>query len=454
MRRNMDKLTSNPDSLALVLDNLKEGVIAHDLNRRIFFFNREAEKITGYDRSNVLGRDCHETFGAPLCGGKCAFCDGSPELAPHREYKINITTRNGENRLVEMSVTTMQEKAGPPFGVLAAFRDITELFQMSPGSGNAIGFPGIIGRDIQMAHIFQQIDDLSDYDYPVHIFGETGTGKELIAGAVHNTSGRSAGPFVPINCGALPEGLIESELFGHVKGAFSGAIRDKKGRFELAHTGTIFLDEVAELSKHMQVKLLRLLQEGTFEKVGGEETRKVDVRIISATNRDLKKEVEKSNFREDLYYRLNVIPIEIPPLRERKTDIPLLVEHFLKEAAIRHDRPALQVSRDALSLMIDYPWPGNIRQLQNALQYSIVKCTGDLIGPGHLPMELKAFEGLECRPVPGRKLTPASVEAALKTSGGNKSKAAKLLGVGRATLYRFLERQSGSATQCHKLKDL
>jgi DNA-binding NtrC family response regulator len=193
----------------------------------------------------------------------------------------------------------------------------------------------------------------------------------------------------------------------------------------------------------MQVKLLRLLQEGTFEKVGGESTQTVDVRIISATNRDLKKEVEKNNFREDLFYRLNVIPIEIPPLRDRKTDIPLLVEHFLREAGTRHDRPALQISRDSLSLMIDYPWPGNIRQLQNAIQYGIVKCANDLIRPEHLPMELKEFIGVESRPVAqDRGLTPSRVVAALKTSGGNKSKAARLLGIGRATLYRFLEKQS------------
>jgi len=441
MHRDMNRLVSSPENLELILDNLKEGVIAHDLNRRIFFFNREAEKITGYDRSQVLGKDCHEAFGAPLCGEDCAFCEDSPQLKPYREYRTSITTRSGEHRLVEMSVTMIQEKTGEPFGILVAFRDITELFQINLGPQSTRGFGNIIGRDMKMVNIFKQIEDLSDYDYPVHIFGETGTGKELIAGAVHNSSGRKEKPFVPINCGALPEGLIESELFGHVKGAFSGAIRDKKGRFELANGGTIFLDEVAELSKHMQVKLLRLLQEGTFERVGGETTETVDVRIISATNKDLKKEVQKNNFREDLFYRLNVIPIEIPPLRERKTDIPLLVDHFLKEAGTRHDRPMLEISRDSLSLMIDYPWPGNIRQLQNTIQYGIVKCTGNLILPQHLPMELREFEGIECRPVSSHKLTPDRVATALKTSGGNKSKAAKLLGVGRATLYRFLEKQ-------------
>lgn len=442
MCHSIDKLLSNSGCLEIVLDNLKEGVIAHDLNRRIFFFNREAERITGYSRSKVLGRDCHEAFGTPLCGDECAFTTEKPRLLPHREYRTRIITNNGMARMVEMSVTLMHEETGRPFGVLAAFRDITDLLQLQMGSEKVTRFGNIIGNDINMIHIFRQIEDLFDYDYPVHVYGETGTGKELIAHAIHNNSLRAGKPFVPINCGALPEGLIESELFGHVKGAFTGAIRDKKGRFELADGGTVFLDEVAELSKHMQVKLLRFLQEGTIEKIGGESTQTVDVRIISATNRDLGEEVRKNNFREDLYYRLNVIPIRIPSLRDRRGDIPLLVDHFVEEARLRHNQPSLRISKDALSLMLDYPWPGNIRQLQNAVQYSVVKCSGNLILPENLPLELRRFEGFDCRPTSGPKLTVQRVASALKTSGGNKSKASRLLGVGRATLYRFLEKQS------------
>ncbi len=435
----INQLISNPDSLELVLDNLKEGVIAHDLDRRVFFFNREAERITGYDRSQVVGRDCHDAFGAPLCGGHCAFCTGCPPPDSHREYQTLITTGNGNQRILEMSVTMMRDNGGGPFGVLAAFRDITDLFQSARESG-ITGFADIIGRDAKMTAIFQQIRDLSDYDYPVHLFGETGTGKELVAGAIHRTGRRAKHVFVPINCGALPEGLIESELFGHVKGAFTGAVRDKKGRFELADGGTVFLDEVAELSKHMQVKLLRFLQEGTFEKVGAERTSSVDVRIISATNRDLLKEVRHNRFRDDLYYRLNVIPIRIPPLRERKTDIPLLVDHFLKEAARRRDRPPLQISREALGTMLDYPWPGNVRQLQNAIQYSIVKCGDNTITVDALPLEVREFQDAGCRCPAGGKLSAEAVLEALGVSGGNKAKAARALGVGRATLYRFLDK--------------
>ena len=439
MRERIKKLLANPESLELVLDNLKEGVIAHDLSRRIFFFNREAERITGYDRTHVLGKDCHESFGIPLCGGECAFIAGT-QPSGHREYRTKITTRSGEPRLLEMSVTMMQEAGGEPFGVLASFRDVTDFFR-SPQDEGVTRFGNIIGRDPQMRLIYKQIQDLSEYSYPVHIFGETGTGKELVAAAIHAHSHRKEGPFVPINCGALPEGLIESELFGHVKGAFSGAIRDKKGRFELAEGGTVFLDEVAELSKPMQVKLLRFLQEGTFEKVGGEQTRALNVRIISATNKDLKQEVAKDTFREDLYYRLNVIPLQIPALRERTIDIPLLVDHFLKEAASRHNRPGLQISREALAAMLDFPWPGNIRQLQNAIQYSVVKCAGDIIRPEHLPLELRDLKIPDCRGIGSPKLTDARVAEALKVTGGNKRQAADLLGVGRATLYRFLGKE-------------
>jgi transcriptional regulator with PAS, ATPase and Fis domain len=305
-------------------------------------------------------------------------------------------------------------------------------------AGELASFANIIGRDNKMLDIFKQIRDVSGYDYPVHISGETGTGKELVANAVHNESPRAGAPFVPINCGALPEGLIESELFGHVKGAFSGAIRDKKGRFELADGGTIFLDEVTELSNNMQAKLLRFLQEGRFERVGGEQTGSVNARVISATNKDLKTEVKQGRFRDDLYYRLNVIPIHLPPLRERKIDIPLLVERFLKDAGDRYSRRPLKVSNEAMSLMLDYRWPGNVRELQNAIQFAFVKCSGKIISAKDLPLELRDKENACIRRGPSKKLDVESVRAALIKTGGNKARAARLLGVGRATLYRFL----------------
>ena len=434
----LENLVCHQDNLENILDNLKEGIIAHDMHRRIFFFNTEAEHITGYKRQEVLGRDCHEAFGTSFCGERCVFCDDTPEPADKSEYTLNLTTKTGEHRRVEMTVTSMQNGSGQFTGVLASFRDITALFSLQMKVGELTSFGNIIGQDSKMLDIFKQIRDVAGYDYPVHISGETGTGKELISNAVHNESARAGGPFVPINCGALPEGLIETELFGHVKGAFSGAIRDKKGRFELADGGTVFLDEIAELSNNMQVRLLRFLQEGMFERVGGEQTTTVNVRVISATNKELKKAVKQGKFRDDLYYRLNVIPIRLPPLRDRKIDIPLLVEHFLREAGERYHRKPPKVSSKAMSLMLDYRWPGNVRELQNTIQFAFVKCSGKTIAAADLPLELRDIENICIRRGPSRKLALEGVRSTLIKTGGNKAKAAKLLGVGRATLYRFL----------------
>lgn len=443
------QILANEENLVRILDNLKVGIIAHDLNRRIFFFNREAERITGYSRSEVLNTDCHEAFGEPFCGERCLFKSECSNVPSTSEYPLTLVTKDGETRNVEMWVSRMQDEDAEVFGVIASIKDITDIVQLQLRTGDLSGYSNMIGRDRKMLQIFQQIRDLSGYDYPVHIEGETGTGKELVAEAVHLGSRRAGAAFVPINCGALPEGLIESELFGHVKGAFTGAIRDKKGRFELADGGSIFLDEVAELSKTMQVKLLRFLQTGKFEKVGGEKTVTVNVRIISATNVELKKAVKEKLFREDLFYRLSVIPILLPPLRDRKNDIPLLIEHFLKQIKEDGNSVPIGISKEALSLMIDYSWPGNVRQLQNALQYSIVKAKNNYIQVENLPMELlefrlsdhklKATRILEKnRRGPAKKLDVESVLCALEKTGNNKAKAARLLSVGRATLYRFL----------------
>ena len=434
----LEKVISNHKNLERVLDNLKDGIIAHDLNRRIFYFNREAEKITGYSRKEVIGKDCHKVFGEPFCGGRCSFLNDKPTLTDRAEYSMNIMTKGGESRQVEMTAVMMKDDHNRDFGMLACFRDVTELINLKIRAGESTGFSNIIGRDSKMLMLFRQIKDVAGYDYPVHIFGETGTGKELVAKAIHNESQRGGSPFVPINCGALPEGLIESELFGHVKGAFSGAIRDKKGRFELADGGSILLDEIAEIPKILQVKLLRFLQDGIIEKVGGEKTIPINVRVISATNKDLKKEVRKNRFREDLFYRLNVIPIDIPPLRERKIDIPLLIDFFLDQAE-NEGQKKKKFSDEAISTMMDYSWPGNVRELQNAVLFSIVKSRSKMIKPDDLPMEFKTSKNSIQKRGPSGKLDIDLVNKALIKTGGNKAKAARLLGVGRATLYRFFK---------------
>ncbi len=424
-------------NLVDILDNLTEGIIAHNKDRRILFFNRAAEEITGYKRNEVLGRDCHKAFGGPLCGARCTFKEDSADILEKLSYPINFITREGQTKRLEMNINMMSNDVGSLVGVIGSFHDITDLMGLKIQVGDLKGFAGILGRDPKMLKIYRQIQDMATNVYPVHISGETGTGKELVAAAIHNESRRGGEPFVPVNCGALPEGVLESELFGHVKGAFTGAVRDKKGRFELANHGTLFLDEVTDLPKVVQAKLLRVIQEGTFERVGGEKTVSVDVRIISAANRNLKREVVKGNFRDDLYYRINVVPIHLPPLRERKNDIPILAEHFLKEV-MKEGQETIGLSKEALAIMINYPWPGNVRELQSAIRFALVKARGRIIQPDDLPMELQDWKDSRSSRGPSRKLDPESVQAALTRSGGNKAKAARLLGVGRATLYRFL----------------
>jgi len=327
-----------------------------------------------------------------------------------------------------------------------SFVDITELTHLRHRLKTEQSFAGLIGRDKKMLELFDTIREVTEVNIPVLIQGDSGTGKELVAAAIHDEGPLADKPFVPVNCGALPEGVLESELFGHVKGAFTGAVRDRKGRFELADGGTIFLDEIGDIPSTMQVKLLRVLQEGTFQKVGGEENIKVNVRIISATNKNLAKEVAAGRFREDLFYRLCVVPIYLPPLRERRNDIPLLAEHLLKKATTETDRDDIVLSTEAIDVLMDYDWPGNVRELENALQYAKVKCRDNVLLPEHLPSNiLKANMLTQLSPQKKErkkrkhKLDIETVWQTLAKTGGNKIEAAQRLGVSRATLYRFLE---------------
>lgn len=468
-------------NLFLILDNLREGIMAHDLNRRIFYFNRAAEEITGYRREEVLGRDCHEIFPNKFCGKSCGFCNGMTHI-PISPYSYDITaqTRDGLQKRLGMSVVPLfasEDQGGDPqktvLGVLATFVDNTREFELSSRLGELKQFAGIVGNSPAMIELYETIRDVANSDIPVLIQGESGTGKELVARAIHNESHRGHGLFVPINCAALPDSLLESELFGHVKGAFTGAIRDKKGRFELADGGTLFLDEIGDISPAMQAKLLRVLQDGVFERVGGEKSIRVNVRIISATNKDLRREVEAGRFREDLFYRICVMPIWIPPLRERVADIPILVEHLLqriKETGSLPYNPS--ISNEAMDILLQYSWPGNVRELMNCLQYATVRARGKIIEPQHLPASIVSAvtkllfqEGLNSnnidaspfvlrplgrpiasetsfllRPRPSNNLTLQHIKDALKTANGNRTLAAKALGISRATLYRLLNR--------------
>jgi sigma-54 dependent transcriptional regulator, acetoin dehydrogenase operon transcriptional activator AcoR len=428
-----------------ILDSFAEGIISHDMDRKITYFNKAAEKLTGYNRKDVIGRDCHDVFPGNFCGLKCAFCDGCPVFDTVK-YTTDIFTKYGSKKNIEMSVTGIKGNKKELIGVLASFRDRTREADLENRLKATHSFSGIVGKDPKMIEVFELIKSVADSKAPVLIYGASGTGKELVASAVHNESARSNKRFVTINCGAIPENLLESELFGHRKGAFTGAIRDKKGRFELADNGTIFLDEIGDITQAMQVKLLRVLQEGTFEKVGGEETIKVNVRIISATNKNLQEEIRKGNFREDLYYRLSVVPVNLPSLKDKRGDIPLIAQSLLKRVLDNEERDdEIEISNEAMSVLIDYSWPGNIRELQNWLQFALIKVPkGGIIQPEHLPHFTQIVTNTETEKqekltFKKKKLTEKAVREALVKSKGNKLQAAKILGVGRATLYRFLD---------------
>lgn len=428
----------------LILDNMLDGVMAHTENRRIFFFNRAAEEITGIKRDKVLGKDCHQVFPGKFCGGDCDYCNG-PATVNLRENgksrkRHDMVLPNGKRKILDMLILPLTDEADQNIGSMVMFKDSTELETLKNHIKHHHSLGRLVTKDPKMLSIFEQIKEVAPILAPVLIEGESGTGKELVANAIHEMSPRAGKPFVAVNCGALPEGVLESELFGHVRGAFTGALADKKGRFELAHQGTLFLDEVAELSPAMQVKLLRALQEKSFERVGGEKTVHVDIRIVSATNQDLKKLMKSRQFRRDLYYRLCVVPITLPPLRDRYLDIQVLVEHFLDLVASETERPVLGYTSEVIDTLSTYSWPGNVRELRNAIEYAYVKSRDNVIRPEHLPPEIYSFQKRSHRkPGPSRKISKEKVATALAKTNGNRKDAAKLLGVGRATLYRYLD---------------
>ncbi len=450
-------LTESRRRFETVLDSLDEGLFVHDEDRRIYLFNSAAERITGQSRDDVIGRDCHAVFSCGgLCSAQCQFREGPPAKL-RRDQELRITTKTGEERRLEMRISPLDASMGRPGQILARLRDITELTSLRHELRESHSFHNMVGVSRSMRETFEAITQVATSDYPVLITGESGAGKELVARAIHDESSRKGGPFVPLNCGALPDHILESELFGHVRGAFTGAVQSRRGRFELADGGTLLLDEVGELSPIFQVKLLRVLQEKSFERVGGERPISVDVRVLAATHRDLRQMVREGSFREDLFYRLAVVPITVPALRDRREDVPELTAHILAKIARETDSPIATVSAETLDLLAAHDWPGNVRELINALRFASVRSRGEPIMPHHLPVEIHetGWDQPTLPPRPSKppptstpppairrreKLTSEAVRDALVETGGNKVRAAKLLGVGRATLYRFLDR--------------
>jgi len=425
-----------------VIESSVNSIAITDLQGHLTYANRSLLELWGYESvDEVVGKSTEEFWyrtAKTLQIREAVLSSGS------WIGKICGKRKDGTKLDLQLSAFLVKEKdqLGEPLCMVFSFVDITELTQLRRRLKTEQTFAGIVSRDAKMLELFDTIKEVAEVNVPVLVQGESGTGKELVAAAIHNEGPSANKPFVPVNCGALPEGVLESELFGHVKGAFTGAVSDRKGRFELANGGTIFLDEIADIPGTMQVKLLRVLQEGAFQRVGGEKTIKVDVRVISATNKNLAEEVSAGRFREDLFYRLCVVPVYLPPLRERRNDIPLLAEHLLKKALAELGRKDVTLSPEAIDTMLDYDWPGNVRELENALQYALVKCRDNLLLPKHFPSNiLKTPEPTQSLPKKHRKhkLDMETVWQTLAETGGNKVEAAIRLRVSRATLYRFLQ---------------
>jgi two-component system response regulator HydG len=432
------------EDLEAILDSLVEGLVTVDDRGRVMGINRAACEILEVEKYDALEADCATLLGESFCRAAAVIREAIEDNRPVHDVEIQARTRSGREKVLLFRTNVLRDPVGRPRGSVVLLRDVTELHALKEDLARRYRLHNLVGKSKPMQEIFQLIEEVADADATVLIEGESGTGKELVARAIHHQSPRALGPFVAVNCSALAEGVLESELFGHVQGAFTGAVRDKRGRFETAHGGTIFLDEIGDLAPGIQVKLLRVLQERTIERVGGDETVPVDIRVIAATNRNMADLVAEGRFRQDLYYRLRVVPIRLPSLRDRRADVPLLAQHFVDKFRQETGRPIDGLSPEAMTLLLDYAWPGNVRELENAIEYAFVKARGGLLQPNHLPPELRPADDAIVKIVAALgdnfedqfRASPELIRQVLDAAGWNVAKAARRLQVSRTTLYK------------------
>jgi len=427
----------------LILDSLTEGVFTVDKELNIVLFNQAAEEITGIPRHEAVGLKCYEVLRASVCQANCALEESMRTGRPVLDRAVNILDSSG--RLVPISIRTsaLRDEEGRTLGGVETFRDLSTEVSLRKELRGKYTLGDMVGRAEAMLSLFAVLPDVADSASTVLIQGESGTGKELLARAIHNMSPRSKGPFLAVNCAALPDTLLESELFGYVRGAFTDAKADKPGRFEAARGGTLFLDEIGEISPAVQVKLLRVLDERAFVPLGSNKPRPADVRLVAATNKQLVEEVRCGRFRDDLFYRLNIIRLELPPLRERREDIPHLIEALINKLRARTGREISGLSERALAALMAHPFPGNVRQLENFLEHGFVLCRSGIIDLDHLPTEVR-----ELGPLPGQRsgadglLVEAErrlITDALNRHAGRRKIAARELGISTTTLWRRMK---------------
>lgn len=431
--------------LVAIMSSITDGVLTVNNNWRITSFNPAAEKITGHKAEEVIGRLCHEVFKSETCKEDCPLRKTMKTQTPVYDYEIEIINAVGETVPISVNTALLADEEGEIIGGVETFRDLSMYKHLTDELNLKYSFGNIIGKDKKMQEIYNLLRTISPTSTIVLIMGETGTGKELVARAIHHNSSRKHNPFIKVDCTALPETLLESELFGYKKGAFTDARTDKPGKFELADGGTIFLDEIGDIPPSIQAKLLRVLEEHAFEPLGGVKTAKVNVRIIAATNHDLQDAIKKGQFREDLYYRLNVVPVTIPPLRERTEDIPLLIEHFIEVYGQKFSKTVTRVSQDAMDLLVDYTWPGNVRQLEHAIEHAFIHCTGRIIQTRHLPEEIKVeskvlVDKILKKENPMEEIEKEVILETLKRKKWNRKKTAEALKISSITLWRKMRK--------------
>jgi PAS domain S-box-containing protein len=425
-----------------VVDSISDGVFAVDLQWRVTCFNRAAERTTGLEREAVLGRPCSEVLQANICKEACALRTTMETGRPIVNLPIHIRDASGNAVPLTISTAILRDAQGRIRGGVETFRDLRLVRKLL----NEVESPGerdeIITQDPGFRSLLETVPTIAQSESTVLIEGESGTGKGLLARAVHRHSQRSDGPLVEVNCGALPEPLLESELFGYRAGAFTGATKDKRGRVTAARGGTLFLDEIGELPLAVQVKLLRLLQERLYEPLGDVRSLTADVRIVAATNRDLAELTGLNRFRRDLFYRINVIRLELPPLRERLADVPLLADDFLRHLSMTRGKVVRGLSQEALRLLLGYRYPGNVRELRNILEHGYVLTTGRTIGANDLPgWFLDSFPPGKARPHGNLQEAEArAIRESLARHGGSRTEAARTLGIHRSTLHRKMRR--------------
>ena len=445
----------------MIVNSMADGVFTMDARGRISSWNPAMERISGYTAEEALGRtcallQCSRCFGqeCPADIHKCQIVEQGVSEAK----ECRLRHKAGHDVEVIKNANVVRDEHDTIIGIVETVTDLTELSRARQKAEEASRrlaelhrLDNIIGKSAAMQQVFKNILAAAASEATILVHGESGTGKELVAGAIHFNSERKNAPLVTVNCSALSETLLESELFGHVKGAYTGAMRDRRGRFEEAEGGTVFLDEIGELSPFIQVKLLRVLQEREIERVGESRKRKIDIRIITATHQDLYTLVQKGSFREDLYYRLKVFPVRLPSLRERREDIPLLVNHFTRHMNQRTGKHVQRLSRRALQALMDYAWPGNVRELENAVEHAFVLCQRRQIGFDDLPIEIRLFQsgGDVCRPdepeatpPPSKRhrVTKAVLLDLLEETGWNKAEVARRVGLSRTAIWKHMKK--------------